>query len=192
MSALQTAGLLATVGSVIFLVAPMFASSGLYKRSPEERVSYVRDRAASVRVQNTWLSIAGLLVAVGFVLWSVDARGVVEDWLNYTAAGVIGLSAVFLAVFFYQTTIDPASYYTAERISWVGNTYFLLASAGFVLYGFAFMQALTPDWVGWFSIGVAVLMLIGFAIIGGKDLPPQPYFLISLVSGVVFLIEVGI
>ena len=170
----------------------MFGSSGLYQLAVEERLSYVKERASSVARQNTILAVGGFLAAGGYVLWSVDQAGVVADSLNYSAAAVFALSAVFLAIFFYQTTINPESYYTADRISWVGNVYIVLASAGMVLYGLVFIAAMTPDWVGWVSIGVSVLMLIGLLVIGGKDLPPQPYFLVTLTTGIIFLVEAGV
>ncbi len=185
---LRWAGVSVVIGSVVFLVVP-FLTPGLYQLSPEERVSYVLANRSVVVTQNTLLAAAGIAVAVGFALWSLHAKDHVNGVLNWSAAIVLVLSAIALAVFFFQTTKDPESYYLAEAISPVGTSYFVLASLAFALYGLLFIQAGTGNWLGYLSIVAGVLMLIALLAIGGKDLPPQPFFLVSLTAGIVFLIN---
>lgn len=185
---MRSAGLSVAIGSVVFLVVP-FLTPALHRLSPEERVSYVLANRGVVVTQNTLLAAAGVAVAVGFALWSFDAKDEVNGVLNWSAAIVFALSAITLAVFFFQTTQDPESYYVAETISPVGSSYFVLTSLAFALYGILFIQAETGNWLGYLSIASGILMLVALLAIGGKDLPPQPFFLVSLTAGIVFWIN---
>ena len=185
---LRSSGITVIAGSVLLLVVPLFASS-LYQLTPEEQVAYVETHRSLVVIQNTLLALGGILVAAGYVLWSLHVRNQVASWPNWLAVVAFGLAAVALSGFFFQTTQDPASYYLAESISWVGNAYFVAASVGFVAYGLLFLSTGTGTWLGYLSVATGVGMFIALIVIGGKDLPPQPFFLVSLITGVIFVVN---
>lgn len=185
---LRSSGITVIAGSVLFLAVP-FLTSSLYQLTPEEQVAYVETHRSLVVIQNTLLALGGILVAAGYVLWSLHVRNQVISWLNWLAVVAFGLAAVALGGFFFQTTQDPASYYLAENISWVGTAYFVAASVGFVAYGLLFVSAGTGTWLGYLSVATGVGMFIALLAIGGKDLPPQPFFLVALIAGVVFLVN---
>ena len=188
MSLLLPAGIIATVGSTLFLLTPMFTSSGLYQMTAEKRMEFVEANPGPIRLQNTLLSLGGFLPAVGYLLWTFAFREQGTLWLHVLGAASLLVGAVFLAVYFYQLYRDPGSYYLARKVSWSGKAYFTLTELAFVLYGILFLQTDFPDWLGFLSIAAAVGMLVWFLVVGLTDLPPQPFFLVTLVAGIVFLV----
>ena len=188
MSWLTVAGLLASAGSVLFLVTPVFTSRGVYQLPPEERVAHARDHPGLMGLQNTLLAIAAFLAAAGFVAWSVHSRDQGSPWLHMLGAAAFLAGAVAMGFFSRQFHRDPASYHLADRISLAGRIYFALTIGATGVYGVLFLQAAVPNWLGYVSLVVAAAMAVGLWRIGGKDLPPQPFYLVTLTAGIVFLL----
>ncbi len=186
MNVSKISGVVAITGSLLFLIVP-FLTPGLYQLSPEERVRFLEANRSTVLLQNISLVVAGFLVAGAFVAWSSQLGDEVPDVLWKSGSVLMVLAAIFLALFFWQTTQDPSSYHLADTISLPGNLYFIAAIAAFGIYSVLFIRTSIPNWLGYLSGLVTALMLLGFLLVGGKDLPPQPFFLISLIAGVVFL-----
>ena len=191
MSVTQIAGLIVVVGSLLFLVTPFVGSASLYRLAPEDRMAWIEGHSRTVAIQNSLVAIGSVMVAVGYVTWSIETVSL-TGWINATAAITIALAAASTAAFFYQTTKSPESYHVADHISEVGYASFVLMSAAAVLYGVLFLQAATPDWVGLLSIVVGAFMGGALVIAGGKELLPQPYYVVTLVAGALFLIEAGL
>ncbi len=188
MGGLALAGGIVVAGSLLFLITPFVGSAGQYQRSPEERVAFVRARATRVLVRNGLTALGAVLVAVGYLWWSLESRDDATVWLNVLAAASLTGATIFIAVFFAQTTARPESYHLADRVTWVGDAALVLLVVAFVAYGALFVEGPVPDWLGWLSIVVGLGMAIAHVRIGGKDLPPQPYYLTTLVVGVVFVL----
>ena len=188
MNLLLPAGILAIVGSILFLLTPMFTSRGLYEMTAEKRLEFVEANPGPIRLQNILLSLGGLLPAIGYLLWTVAFREQGTLWMHVLGAASMLIGADFLAVYFYQLYRDPKTYYQAKKVTWPGKAYFVLIEPAFVLYGILFLQTEFPDWLGFLSIAAAVGMLVWFLVVGLIDLPPQPFFLVTLIAGIVFLV----
>lgn len=186
MDILKLSGVAAIVGSLLFLIVP-FLTPGLYQLSPEQRVQFLEANRSTVLFQNISLIIAGFLVAGAFVAWSTQLGDEAPGFLWKSGSALMVLAAIFLGLFFWQTTRDPASYHLADSMSLPGNLYFIAAIGAFAIYSFLFIWSSIPNWLGYLTGLVTALMLLGFLFIGGKDLPPQPFFLVSLIAGMVFL-----
>ena len=188
MSLLLPAGILAIVGSILFLLTPMFTSRGLYEMTAEKRMEYVEANPGPIRLQNILLSLGGFLPAVGYLLWTLTFREQGALWMHVLGAASLLVGAVLLAVYFYQLYRDPKTYYQAKKVTWPGKAYFVLIELAFILYGVLFIQTDFPNWLGFLSIAVAVGMLVWLLVVSWIDLPPQPLFLVTLIAGIVFLV----
>lgn len=187
MSLVAYGGMATIVGPLLFLITPFITSRGIYQLEPHERVQFVHTYRGRFALQTMLVSLGCVLPSIGFVLWSLEFGNEGPLVLHFLAGASFLLGAILLCVFFYQEYDDPASYYLADKISWPGYAYFWLTVAAFVLYGILFLQTRVADWLGYLSMLVAAGMAVGIWRIGGKDLPPQPFYLVTLIAGILFL-----
>ncbi|MCK4899502.1 MAG: hypothetical protein KAS38_12030 [Anaerolineales bacterium] len=142
-------------------------------------------------ISNLSFALGAVATAIGFLLISIHLRGSVPLWLPYLAATVFILGSVFWVIFLYVRTTDPAAYIESDSLMiTLIYAFFWLTEAGLLLYGFVFIRASYPNWLGYLSI-VFVGLLGAAALFFGSQffdfLPPQIFNLLTLVIGIVVL-----
>ena len=139
-----------------------------------------------MRLQNNLLPAAGFLTSGGYLVWSVRAHEQGPLWVHWLGGAMLLGGAVAMAFFYRQFHRDPASYHLSDRIALPGAIYFILTIGAMAVYGVLFLLEPVPDWLGYASLVVATAMAVGLWRIGGKGLPPQPFYLVTLTAGIVF------
>jgi hypothetical protein len=95
------------------------------------------------------------------------------------AAFLVGTIPVTL--FIYRQTMDPLSTYQGAYSGMV-TLYAWLTLAGLLLFGVAFLQAGLPAWLGYVTVGAAIVYTI-FLLVTGNGFFVQ--FLVSLLGLVI-------
>ncbi|HSM18340.1 MAG TPA: hypothetical protein VK845_15240 [Gemmatimonadales bacterium] len=185
MTLAPAAGLVAVLGSVVYMVA-LAPVSGVYGgRDPDEVIAHIRARWRGYVISQVLFAAGALITALGMALLAVhlaDANGPLLP-----AAGAIAmlLGGAMWAVLSYDRTLNFERFFREYgRFPISAWAWLVLTGIGLVIYGFLLPGSDYPDWIApvtW----LLVALQVGGAIFFPKQVPPQIYYAATLLIGIV-------
>ena len=180
------AGLLISLGSVIFILAALFPISRVFaERNPEVKLALVEDHLAAWRTAQfsfalgSALTVAGLAVLSSY-LWATQA--LITAWI---ALALVALGTFFWIWHVLLRASEPEAFFLGEQSAWLFPTFSGLTLAALAAYGLTLLLAGHPAWLGLFLIGAGVIFAALYLVM--KDLPPLFIYTITLITGVALL-----
>jgi hypothetical protein len=153
------------LSNVLFLAGTVLTAAGMAELPMAVRVDTEGARVLT--------SIAGLVVAIGAVLWIVSLIGRLAVTTHVASAFVAGTG---------EATPVPA-----ERLmGGLFGAFILLAGLGLVALGVGFIVAPVLPTLGWVSIAFGVVITGGYLVFG--DLPPFVVYLATGLLGLALLV----
>ncbi len=184
MSALQLAGVIIGVGSIFFLNAAFLPLSRVYAEpDPAEKLKMIKESERGWPTSQFLFGLGAIVTAVGVGLWSAE----MGDWLAYCCFLAFLLGACFWCWHLYLRTRDPEAFTAGTLPAWHFRAYTFLTQLGLVLLGLFLIMLLgsrVPGWVGWLNLVGSGLLFAAYLLF--KDMPPFVYYLLTLVTGIMF------
>jgi hypothetical protein len=179
------------LGFLLVIAGSVVSPPRLYQETDIQiRLEIVEDHMARWTASNVLLGMAGLVTAVGLILFSYYVRADVNSLLNWTALLAYSLGALAWIIFLSQRQVDPAQLFEDYTFSPLAIGLISLMLLGLLLYGVIFIQSGYPGWLGYGTVGLTAIIGILAIIFQDRffaNFPPQVFYLITLVAGIVML-----
>lgn len=193
MDLLQAAGLLMITGFGLVLIASLVGPNEVYSAPDSDtRLEIIAQNKGRWTATNIVWAIASLVTAVGLLLLTLSLRDSQSPWLLYAGAIAFTIGAVSWAVFLYQRIGDPAGNLYTTPPAPLSLVFAWATVLALGLYGAAFLQGSFPNWLGYTLLVVAGLLVAGLTLTFDKfyaSFPPQVFYLLTLIMGIVALIQ---
>jgi hypothetical protein len=181
------AGLLITLGSVVFILAALFPISRVFaERNPEVKLALVEDHLSTWRMAQfcfalgSALNVAGLAVLSSY-LWTTQA--LITAWI---ALALVALGTFFWIWHVLLRAAEPEAFFLGEKNGWLFPAFSGLTLGALAAYGLTLLLAGYPTWLGLLLIGAGVIFAALYLVM--KDLPPLFIYTITLIAGVALLL----
>jgi hypothetical protein len=182
----RLAGIFIIAGFIIFWAGNLYSPPGVYQERDTDVRLQIIERYPLRWVLSQGVGGLGIVaIALGLLILSIHLGSDHSPWLTYVPAAATVLAAVLAVIYLYRYLTDPASTWASSQADpFLFGAALLTLAAGF-LYGFLFLQAGLPAWLGYLTIG--------YTIIGGAALiifkPPTfyviaLYYFIALAAGI--------
>jgi len=185
----RLAGIVIIVGFITFWAGNLYSPPGVYQEiDTNVRLGIIEQHPVRWALSQGVGGVGIAAIAMGLLILSVSLRGEHSPWLTYLPAAMNILAVILIAVYLYRYITDPVSSWEGTQANPFLLSAVLLVMGAGLLYGFLFLQAGLPAWLGYLSIG--------YTIIGGVALilfnPPAfyvvvLYFFITLAAGIVMV-----
>ena len=191
MNTQNAAGYLLVAGFVLIIVASFVITSRVYEtRDTEERLSIIADNQGGWKASNIIWMLASLTTGAGVFYLARDLRGTVNDVLLISGAGIFCLGAVSWAIFLYQRMVDPVNFFKQATLPPLLFVYVWATTIGLLLLGLVFLQTGYSSWFGYLTLGLMGLVGVGLIFFRSDmiaSFPPQMFYLITLIAGILEL-----
>lgn len=184
MDIVKISGILMITGFVFLVGSGVIAPPGVYRETEfGERLKIIENHQTRWSATNAIGALGALSTSAGFLLLSVHLWKSQNQILVFLGAAAFSISGIAITIQSYRRVVDPALHLASasplERV-WLWS---LLAAI--LVFGFIFLQAGYPTWLGYLSIGSAVLLGIG-AVVSNLALAEVAY-LIPVIAAIVIL-----
>jgi hypothetical protein len=193
MDLLQSAGVSMIVGFILVVIASLVGLNEVYTAPDSDtRLEIISQNKGRWAATNIFWIAASLVTAVGLLLLTLGLRDSQSPWLLYAGAAAFIVGAVAWAIFLYQRIGDPAGnlYTTPPAPLSLVSAWATIFALG--LYGAAFLQGSFPNWLGYTLLVVAGLLVVGLTLFFDRfyaSFPPQVFYLLTLIIGIVTLVQ---
>lgn len=193
----KTAGILLSIGSLLFLIAIMtpavFNVFGAFD-NPQLQIEYIENDFTGWAVWNIVYGGGSVIASIGLVLFAKQAQSVSNN-KNIRIAGNLGgamatLGAIlYLIIALYRVVQSPEVVVNNMNInSWMYPIYTLFTQIALIIFGFVLLQSGYQKWLGWVVlVPGGILALVAYLVFG--DVPPGVYYPILLVMGLTLLFK---
>jgi hypothetical protein len=179
----HVAAAITIAGSLSFLVAAFMPISRVFVEPlPTRRLELITASPTAWTVEQVLFGLGAALAGIGLVAAALHLRGTAPAWLVYASAVLLLIGAVLWAWHLYSRAVDPAAWTAGTLPDWPLFGYYLLTPLGFAGIGVALLGGPLPGWVGWLLIASMVVVL-GVTLVLW-DIPPLPYYIPTLATGV--------
>ena len=179
--------LIAIFVAVIFTT--IINAPGLYQTQDiNERLQIIETYRTRWLISQTLVVIYSLLTIIGFSLLASTLMTTGRAWIPVLGAAAMVAGTISGLYFLYLQTIDPRGGYSGAYPLPESVTYWLWL-AGTLLFGFAFLQVGLPAWLGYVTVGTAIVYGLIFLLTGAGFMTPFLVALLTLVIGIVLLIR---
>ncbi len=165
MDAIRLAGISVILGVIVFWAGNIYSPPGVY----QETNTVLRLEAVD-RYPTRWAISQGLggvgiaIILFGLLLYGLQLTEDRGPWLTYLPAG-LNIIAMFLAfAWLYEYITDPGPIFNGSggsNLLTIAAVMMLLAAT---LYGLLFVGSPFPVWIGYLTIGYAVVALIALLV----------------------------
>ena len=187
----KLAGLLLIAGFVLVMIATFIGPNDVYRAPDNEtRLEIIAQNRGRWMATNLVWAVASLVTAGGLFLLTLGLRGRQSPWLLYIAAAVFAIGSIAWAIYLYQRIGDPAGNLYTTPPAPLSLVFVWAILAGLALYGVAFLQGSYPNWLGYtllVSMGLLVVGLVFFFDVVYASFPPQFFYLLTLIVGIIAL-----
>lgn len=181
------AGIITIIGSVVYIVAVAPVSGAYGGRDPDEVLAHIRAHWRGYALSQVLFAIGAVVTGVGMALLAVPLADADGSVLPLSGAIAILLGGVMWVVLSYDRTVNYERFfreYGSFPISaWA---WLVLTGIGLAIYGYLFLSPGYPAWVG-YATWVLIALQVAGAIFFPKQVPPQIYYLATLMIGVTAL-----
>lgn len=182
----RVGGILLIAGSVVFLVGAAIGVPGVFTESdPQARLSMLTEHLTLWRIGQPLYGLGALITAIGVAYLAATAPD--RNGRTLFAASFVGLAlgtaAWAWSLYLRGTRVSDFAFGTLP--GWPFATYVLLTIGGLALLGAGLVAGGFRPWLGWLTLGAALLFLAGY--LWFKDIPPFVYYLLLLLVGAVLV-----
>jgi hypothetical protein len=173
-----------SIGSVIFLIAAFMPISIIYaERDVQAQIARVQSSPTAWAISQILFALGSIIVVAGLTLFTFQLRSTSATLSGYLGLAAIALGTLCWVVIVYErATLPPQDVFGAPTFGWLFIGYTVLTQAALIAYGFAFLQAGYPRWLGLGTIISTTLLCVAYLIF--KDMPPFAYYVITLAIGI--------
>ena len=177
----KLAAIVLIIGSVLFLIAAFLPITAAFVA--ERDIAQLQSSPVEWAVSNLVFAVGSILVVVALALFTLQLRDTSAAFPGYLGLAMIALGTLcWVTILYYRVTLPLQAVFQTPTFGWLFIVYTLLIQAALVAYGFAFLRAGYPRWMGLGSIILSALLFIAYLIF--KDVPPFAYYVITLAIGV--------
>ena len=184
MSFQQIFGVFVSVGSVLFLIAAFSPISKVYAESESaRRLAIIQENPGGWRISQVLFGLGAVITAVAIGFWAVQ----IGEWLAYLSFLAMLVGALLWSWLVYHRALAPEAFAAGTLPYWPFVIYTILTQLGLAIFGSVLIMLLgsdLPGWVGWLNVVGSVLFFILYLVF--KDMPPFVYYLLTLITGVMF------
>lgn len=185
----SAAGLVTAVGSLVFIFA-LTPLTGLYGgKDADQVVGHIRAHWRAYVTSQVLFAIGAVTTGVGLALLALRLADESGPLLPALAAVSVLAGSVMWAALMYDRTVNYERFFREYGhfpiTAWAWLT---LTGMGLAIYGVIFLAPGPANWLGYVTLGLAGLMIVG-AVAIPKLVPPQIYYLATLVIGAVALLS---
>jgi hypothetical protein len=189
----KSAGIVMIVGFAMVLLASLIGPNQVYSApDAETRLEIIANNRGRWAATNLVWAIASLVTAVGMVMLTLALRESESPWLLYAGALAFLIGAVAWALYLYQRIGDPAGNLYTTPPAPLSLVFAWATLAALALYGLAFILGSYPNWLGYVLIVLTGLLSAGLLFFFDAvyaSFPPQVFYLVTLVIGLVALLR---
>lgn len=170
------------LGFMSLVVGGLLAPPGVYRTTQlADRLKIITEHKSGWLATNALGALGVISTAAGFVLFSSLLWTRQSKPLLVAGAALLVVSAAAIAFQSYRRATDPAVQLAA--VSSLDQVGFYTLLLGIFIFGFIFLQAGYPAWLGYVSIGSTVVLGLGatFSNLAIAELA----FLIPLIASIV-------
>lgn len=191
MDLLTLAGILMILSFVLIVLNMLLAPPRLYQETDTEvRLQIIADHRFRWIFAQVTGALGPLLAAIGFLLLAIHFQEVQSSLLLNIGAAAFILGALSMMLYTFQSLSDPGAYLTNTKIAPVEIAGISLTSAGGILFGVIFLQSSIPNWLGYLTIGSAVLLFTYLFLRGSFGyLMVILFYLVTLIVGIVLVLQ---
>jgi hypothetical protein len=187
MNTQRLAAVLLIAACVATLLSTMINAPGLYATQDiEERLQIIEMYRTRWLTNQALVVLFGILLVAGFGMLASLLRTKGQTWIPVLGAVAMFAGTISGLYFLYLQTADPRGGYSGaypipEQIAywlWLG---------GMLLFGFAFLQASLPAWLGYVTVGTAIVYGLIFLLTGAGSMTPFLLAFLELAIGIALL-----
>ena len=187
MKALKSAGVVLIIGAVVFAIGSFSPSIGVFWESDAgTRLQLIEEGQAFWQLMHWAWILGALLTIIGLGLVTYHLRKSHVAMLAILAFVAVALGAAIGIWHLYLRAADPEAFTQNALPGWHYGVYTALTLLGLAIYGFVYLRAGLPRWLGYVTIGGAVIAFIGFVVLGDVW-PPLSYYILTFLAGVVLV-----
>jgi hypothetical protein len=187
MKALRSAGVILIIGAVLFAIGSFSPSIGVFWESDEAGKLQLLQEGKSLWQITHLLWITGALVTiVGLGLVTYHLRRTQISMLAFLGFIAVALGAAIGVWHLYLRAVDSTAFVQGGLPDWHYGVYTVLTLLGLAIYGFVYLRAGLPRWLGYVTIGGAALAFVGFVALQ-MVWPPLSYYVLTFLAGVVLV-----
>jgi hypothetical protein len=190
---LHLSGYILIGGFALVVIASLVGPNEVYTAPDSDaRLDIIKQNQGRWTATNYIWAIASLVTAAGLLLMTISLREDQSPWLLYAGAIAFIIGAVAWSIFLYQRNVDPAGNLYTTPPAPLSLVYAWATIVALALYGVAFLQGSFPDWLGYLLLASMALLVIGLAFFFDRfyaSFPPQVFYLLTLIVGIVVLTQ---
>ena len=188
MSNVRLAGALLIIGFGLVVIGSVVGPPGLYQEPElDARLEIITANPGNWLASNGAWALAALITAAGLLVFSLGLRDTDTGTLGLVAGAAIILGAISFTIQLYLRQVSPGESYERTTLFTLG--FIWLTLIGLLTYGVVFLRAQYPKWLASLFIGIPILLAALAIILGSRfyfNLPPQVFYLLTLLAGIVF------
>jgi len=189
MSKQRVAGVLLLIGFGLIIVSSFIGPPGLYQEPDlDVRLQIISAHPGNWLGTNAVFALAILTTALGLFIFSNSLGEINIGSPVLLAKTAIILGSLSLVIHIGMRQFMPAE--NVERITLFSMGGFWLTLVAYINFGFIFLRAQFPKWLGMLFVGIPTVLAVLALIFGYSfyyNFPPQTFYLLSFVAGFVFL-----
>jgi hypothetical protein len=175
MKALRSAGVVLIIGAVIYAIGSFSPIIRVFWESdPASKLEILQEAVATWRITQLLWAAGALVTVIGLGLVTYHLRKSHVAALAILAFVVVLLGAAIGAWHLYLRTVDLVAFVQSLLPGWHYGVYTVLTLLGLAIYGFVYLRAGLPRWLGYLTIVGAALAFVGFLALGDVW-PPLTY-----------------
>ncbi len=176
-----SAGLLLILGSVTFGAGAAIGVPRVFtEANPHQRLRLLEERRVWWLCAQPLYALGPLIAPLGVADLTKDASA--GNSLLAASSALLLVGAVAWGCAVYLRTRRVREFALGELPGWPFAAYVFLTIGGLALLGIGLLVGATTGWVGWLTLGSAVVFLVAYLRFG--DIPPFVFYIVLSVVGV--------
>jgi hypothetical protein len=186
----RLSAVLLIVGFAALVLSSLLGPPGMAQTyqppDPIRRIQIIEQYKTRWNISQSFIGLSLLLTTIGFFVLNTRLYTLANAWVPTLGAVAFIAALIPAALFIYCQTTDPLGSYEGAY-SGMQTLYYWLALAGLLLFGIAFLQSGLPAWLGYMTVGAALVYGAVFLVTGSGFATPFLISLLSLVIAVILL-----
>jgi hypothetical protein len=186
----RLSAVLLIVGFAALVLSSLLGPPGMAQTyqppDPIRRIQIIEQYKTRWNISQSLIGLSLLLTTIGFFVLNTRLYTLANAWVPTLGAVAFIAALIPAALFIYRQTTDPLGSYEGAY-SGMQTLYYWLALAGLLLFGIAFLQSGLPAWLGYMTVGAALVYGAVFLVTGSGFATPFLISLLSLVIAVILL-----
>jgi hypothetical protein len=187
----KLAGISMIVGFGLVMIASFVGPNAVYTAPDSNtRLEIIAQNQGRWMATNLIWAVASLVTGAGFLLLALALRESQNPWLLYAGAVAFIVGMAAWAIYLYQRIGDPAGNLYTTPPARLSLVFAWATIAGLALFGVAVLQGSFPNWLGYtllVAMGLLAAGLVFFFDVVYASFPPQFFYLLTLIVGIVAL-----